>query len=181
MAYNVLCDQAFSRQDTFPPTSFSLTQPSISSGTASDDLHLHAHPSPTPLSLSPARPALPATTNSTSLPWTSGAPTQPPASSEFEISPPTTPTPAGKAQGIPSASHIGIRELRDREGFHEGPGAVDGIEYPSGWIDGLEVLGKVGETIVRGINADQVSMRSDRSMRTDLPKALMHLVILRHF
>lgn len=50
---------------------------------------------------------------------------------------------------------IGVRDVEDREGVHSG--GVDGIEYDPSWLAKLQVLGRVGGSIVRGIDADDVS------------------------
>lgn len=52
---------------------------------------------------------------------------------------------------------MGIRDLYDREGVHQGEGGVDGLEYGPGWVESRSVLGIIGGTTVRAINADDVS------------------------
>jgi hypothetical protein len=57
---------------------------------------------------------------------------------------------------------IGVRDVEDREGVHSG--GVDGVEYEPGWLGKLQVLGRVGSTVVRGIDSDDV--RSFSCIRT---------------
>ncbi|CED84651.1 Dual specificity phosphatase [Phaffia rhodozyma] len=169
--------QVVSSQQDLPIEPAEISEPAVHlSGGCLIDYNSHHpsnHPSPTPLFLSPARPALPATTDSSSHPWTTGFSVHPSPPSDWAISPPTTPTPSGKRQGTPSPSEMGIRDLRDREGYHEGPGAVDGIEYESEWLNGLEVLGKVGQTVVRGINVDQYAHIEQLHLSLDVPETCL--------